>query len=49
MNRPGPEAFRFLIIPALIRIDMLGHEVLDACAKLRAPFALGNVHGFKSR
>ena len=45
MHGPGAEALGFLVIAALVRIDVLGHEGADAHRKFGAAGALADVHG----
>ena len=49
MNGPGSEPLGLLIEAAFVRIDVLGHELLDAAGEFGAARALGDVHGVTLR
>ena len=45
VHGPGAEALGFLVIAALVRIDVFGHEGADAHREFSAAGALADVHG----
>jgi hypothetical protein len=46
MHGPGAKALGFLVVPALVWIDVFGHERANAHREFSAPGALADVHGY---